>query len=505
MPPPARAAQDTPMKIKSRVLVAIKPFLAPGATACLAAVLIATITFTTFDPRWVVFLSGVLAAAVLATVSRTANARWIIARRTAQLLAARAKFAKEARLRARAEESLARLRTSVELIDEKMPAMLCFVDTEGRVRYHNHAYTRWSGVEGKSIDGRLVADLVGRVVYGQIEEHLREAMQGLDVRYERVQIMRNGDTCRLNVQYLPSYGADGKVAGVFAILTDITRPEDVGDADEQEAVDASHAAGTRLVAALERDEFTLYWQGIDPLGHAPRGPAMREVLLRMNEEEAYHLPPGTFLPVAEELGLLPDIDRWVVRHVVDFAAGIDTPTDSTYMINLSTPTIVDPGFGEFVRDCLATHAIPGKILCFELPETDVLADPAAYREFVGSLDGSGCRFAVSGFGRNPLSLRLLKQLRVDYLKLDGSIVLDVLRSPAQLARVKSINRAAHAAGMSVVAECVEDESTRAALERVETDFAQGFGIALPLPMSALDVPHPAREAPREFLDQLVAA
>ena len=493
------------MKIKSRVLTAVKPFLAPGATACLAALLIATITLNTFDPRWVVFLSGVLAAAVLASVSRTANVRWIIARRTAQLVAARAKLAKEARLRAHAEESLARLRTSVELIDEKMPAMLAFIDTEGRVRYHNHAYTRWSGLEGKSIDGRLVVDLVGRTVFREIEEHIREAMQGHEVRYERVQIMRNGDTCRLNVQYLPSYGADGKVAGVFAILTDITRPEDVGDADQQELADASHAAGTRLVAALERDEFSLYWQAIHPLGHAAQGPVMREVLLRMNEEEAYHLPPGTFLPVAEELGLLPDIDRWVVRHVVDFAAGAGAPADSTYMVKLSAPTIVDPGFGEFVRECLASRAVPGKILCFELPEGDVLADPAAYREFTGSLNGSDCRFAVSGFGRNPLSLRLLKQLRVDFLKLDGGIVLDILRSPVQLAQVKSINRAAHAAGMSVVAECVESDSVRAALEGIGTDFAQGFGIARPLPMSALDLPHRACEAPREFADLQVAA
>ncbi len=493
------------MKINSRVMAAVKPFLAPGATACLAALLIATITLTTFDLRWVIFLSGVLAAAVLAGVSRTANARWIIARRTAQLVGAREKLAKVTRLHAHAEESLARLRTSVELIDEKMPAMLAFIDIEGRVRYHNHAYRRWSGLEGKSIDGRLVVDLVGSIVYGEIEKPLREAMQGRDVRYERVQLMRNGDTCRLNVQYLPSYGADGKVAGVFAILTDITLPEDVGDADEQEAVDASHAAGTRLVAALERNEFTLYWQAIDRLGHAAHGPAMHEVLLRMNEEEAYHLPPGTFLPVAEELGLLPDIDRWVVRHVVDFAAGIGAPADSIYMVNLSAPTIVDPGFGEFVRGRLASCAVPGKVLCFELPEADVLANPAAYREFVGSLDGSGCRFAVSGFGRNPLSLRLLKQLRVDFLKLDGSIVLDILRSPAQLAQVKSINRAAHAAGMSVVAECVESDCTREALDRIGTDFAQGFGVAPPHPMSALDVPHRACEAPREFRDQLVAA
>lgn len=492
------------MNIQKRVINHVKPFLAPAATAGLAALLIATITLT-FDHRWTVFLSGVLAASVLANVSRTANARWTIARRNAQLTATRAKLAKEARLRVHAEECLARLRTSVELIDEKMPAMLAFVDTEGRVRYHNRAYTRWCGLEGNAIDGRLVQDLVGRAVYAEIEQPLREALQGRDVRYERVQLMRNGDTCRLNVQYLPSYGADGKVAGIFAILTDITRPEDFGDADEKELADASHAAGTRLMAALEHDEFSLYWQAIEPLGHAAQGPVMREVLLRMNEEEENHLPPGTFLPVAEELGLLPDIDRWVVRHVVDFAAGIGAPADSMYLVNLSAPTIVDPGFGEYVCERLEASGVSGRSLCLELSEPDVIANPAAYREFVASLDGTGVRFAVSGFGRNPLSLRLLKQLGVDFLKLDGGLVLDVLRSPGQLAQVKAINHAAHAAGMAVIAECVECDGVRDALERAETDFAQGFGIARPRPLSALDVPHRACEAPREFREQEIAA
>jgi EAL domain-containing protein (putative c-di-GMP-specific phosphodiesterase class I) len=218
----------------------------------------------------------------------------------------------------------------------------------------------------------------------------------------------------------------------------------------------------------------------------------------MQEEEDKLLPPGTFLPLAEELGLLHVVDRWVVRHVVDHAAKARAHRDSVYFVNLSAPTIRDPGFAQFVRDCLKSSRVPDHTLCFELPEADVLADPAAYREFIGGLDGTGCRFAVSASVCDLEVIRLLQQLRVDFLKLDGGIVLGMLRSAAGLARVKAINETAHAAGMRIVAECVEDENTRAALTRIGIDFAQGFGIAMPRPIRALDEELALEEAAREI-------
>jgi PAS domain S-box-containing protein len=459
-------------------------YVAVTGAVFLAGALLATISLTTFDPRWVVFLGGVLAAAILAGVSRTVNARWTIARRTSQLNATRARLATEVRLRAHAEEALARERTNVSLIDEALPAMLVYFDAEERVRYHNHAFSRLIGRERGAIDGAQVVDIVGRDAYAGIGPHVKAALQGRDVRYERSQAMPHGESCRLYVQYLPRYDGDGRVAGVFAILTEITRAAGLANEPEPKGDDV----GERLILALENDEFLLHSQAIVPLGHAPRGATFREVLLRMKEEEDKHLPPGMFLPLAEELGMLHEIDRWVVRHVLEFAAKAGHKADAAYFVNLSGPTILDKGFAPFVRAHLKASRAPDNTLCFELPEADLLANPAAYREFVTALDGTGCRFAVTGFGRNLLSIRLLKQLRVDFLKIDAGIVIGTLSSPTALARVKAINDAAHAAGMRTVAECVESEPIRAALARVGTDFAQGFGISKPGPMRLAEDP-----------------
>jgi EAL domain-containing protein (putative c-di-GMP-specific phosphodiesterase class I) len=276
------------------------------------------------------------------------------------------------------------------------------------------------------------------------------------------------------------------VSGIFAILTDITRSEDADGVPHEGRASATPDMGARLLSALARDDFTLYWQAIVPLGAGAAHTPFHEVLLRMKEEEESHLPPGTFLPWAEEFGLLHEIDRWVVRHVVDFAADTQGGTDGAYMVNLSAPTLLDPGFVPIVRERLEARGVPGRVLCFEFTEIQVLSNPAAYRAFVASLKGTGCRFAVSGFGRNPLSLRLLSQLGADFLKLEGGIVLSVAQNPPELARMKAMNNAARAAGMAIIAECVEDEVTRAALQRIGIDFAQGFGIAQPSPMGSPD-------------------
>jgi PAS domain S-box-containing protein len=400
------------------------------------------------------------------------------------LNAAHAKLATEVKLRAHAEDLLARVRNNVDFIDKALPAMLAYVDCDERVRYHNRAFTRWIGLEDKAIDGKSTEDLVGRAAYGEIGQQLKEALQGKDIRYERTQVMPNGKACRLYVQYLPHYSEAGKVAGVFAILTDITRAADlVAEPVVEEKVELDE--GARLISALERDEFTLYYQSIAPLGANAEQGTFCEVLLRMNEEEENHLPPGSFWPLAEELGLLHEIDRWVVGHVLEFAAAVRRTGDAAYFVNLSAATIADPTFAQFVRERLKASRVPDHTLCFEIPEADALGNIGAYREFIAALDGTGCRFAVSGFGCNPLALRLLKQLRVDFLKLDGGIVLNMLSSPNGLAKVNAINLAAHAAGMRTVAQCVETDSTREALEGIDTDFAQGFGIARPRPMSWL--------------------
>ena len=446
---------------------------APASTATgmvlLIALLVTTMSLTAFAPRWTFFLGGILAAAAAASISRAANSGWIVARRTAQLSAAREKLLAESRRRSRAEESLRRLANSVELVDRALPAILAYVDTDERVRYHNHAYTRWCGVQDNLIDGHRVADIIGSAAYRDVQPRLAEAMSGRDVSYERVQLMRDGRICRLQVQYLPHFGASGKVAGTFAILTDVTRSADVASP----ATDTDADIRDRLSRALNEGEFELYCQPISALGH-PDSVRLQEVLVRSKEEERNHLAPGTFFPAAEEAGMLQEIDRWVVDRVIKFAA--ESPQRNVYLLRLAPATLMEPRFAGYVRSRLDSHGLGGEVLCFELPEAEVIAAPSDYQKLIATLAEAGCRFAVSGFDCHTEYLRLFEKLGVEFVKLDGSMVLKMLGNPEAQARIGAINAAAHAAGIRTVADCVEDAGTRAALRGLDTDFAQGFAI-----------------------------
>jgi EAL domain-containing protein (putative c-di-GMP-specific phosphodiesterase class I)/PAS domain-containing protein len=484
------AAQDRRMIKLWRIPAKASPYVAALSTGLLIAMMIATMSITAFERQWIVFLSGALAAAVFAFVSRATNSRWVIARRTSQLNAARAKLATESRLLVAAERELARLGTYHQFADVAMPAKLAYVDDRGVVRYHNHAYASWVNLPGGAIDGRPLEQSLGRTIDSRIETHLMDALQGNEVRYERAQENASGAMGRLFVQYLPRFGDGRRVSGVFVIMTDTTPTEDlrapVAPSAAAIPIDgmapASDAA--RLVAAIEHDEFRLYYQSIAALGAAGEGASFREILLRLKEEEDNLLPPGSFLPVAEEHGLMPQVDRWVVRHVLEAAAVECLGGDPVYFVNVAAQTVAEGSLAAFVRAELASRSLRGSILCFEFPEPDVLANPRAYRDLIAALEGSECRFAVSGVGRNPASIPFFSKLRVNYFKLDGAVVLAVLRDPGALEVVKAINDAAHRAGMQVVAQCVEDEATRAALHRAGTDFVQGFGIAMPRPMQS---------------------
>jgi PAS domain S-box-containing protein len=464
-----------------RIQALAPPLMAAAATVVLTAALVGTISLTQFNVQWTIFLGGMLAAAVIASASHTVNARWLLARRTSQLGVIRERLAVETRMRAIAERGPAR--AGFELVDEMMPAMLAYVDVEGVVRYHNHSYAQWLGLADGAIDGKRVAEVLGGTAYAVIEAGLAEAMQGHEVRYERTQSSR-GETFRLFVQYIPHFAAGGKVAGCFEILTDITHAAAVAPLAPDIAAEAAEAEGStvdRILAALERDDFCLYSQSIVGLGPERDDHELCEVLLRLKEEERNHLPPGSFLPVAEEHGLMPQIDRWVVRKVLD-AASAGARGVTTYMLNVSPQTIAEKPFAVFVREELASREVAAATLGFEFAESDVLANPRAYRDFIGVLEESGCRFAVSGFGLSSASVDSFKQLGAHYLKIDGGLVLSLLRYPGDLAKVKAINQAARAAGLLTVAECVENDVTRAALRHIGTDYAQGFGISMPSPM-----------------------
>jgi EAL domain-containing protein (putative c-di-GMP-specific phosphodiesterase class I) len=238
----------------------------------------------------------------------------------------------------------------------------------------------------------------------------------------------------------------------------------------------------RLRQALDRDELQLYCQPILSL-RAPGGFVMAEVLVRLREEEARMLPPGDFLPVFEHYGMMPELDRWVVSHVVRWVADAQPGGFRSFSINISVQTIGDPEFPGFVAAELRGMKVPPAALTFEIEESSVLARTESASQFAAALKSEGCKVAIDGFAQRSVSFTPLKTLRVDFVKVDGSIVRNLLRSSVAEHKLKAVVRVGETIGVGVIAECVEETDILARLKALNVGYAQGFGIARPAPIA----------------------
>jgi EAL domain-containing protein (putative c-di-GMP-specific phosphodiesterase class I) len=238
----------------------------------------------------------------------------------------------------------------------------------------------------------------------------------------------------------------------------------------------------RLRQALEKDELALYCQPIAALTGAVRYP-LAEVLIRLREEEKALLPPGEFLPVFEHYRLMPDLDRWVVRKVIEhIKRGSRIPR---FALNVSSPTLEDPGFPKAVALELVSAGVPGTALQFEISESDTLSRLEASARFATAIRAVGCGLMVSGFGRRTATFMPLRTLRPDYVKVDGVIVRKILTAPPSEAKLKAILRVGEVMGFQVIAEMVEEPDILLRLNALGVGYAQGFGIQQPHPIEKL--------------------
>jgi len=237
-----------------------------------------------------------------------------------------------------------------------------------------------------------------------------------------------------------------------------------------------------LRKALAGNELTLYCQPIAALSGAVRFP-MAEVLVRMRAEEKALMPPGEFLPAFEEYGLMPELDRWVVRQVIGhLARGSRMPK---FSINLSIQTLEDAGFPKAVAIELVACGVPGTSLLFEIGEVDCLARLESVLRFATAIRTVGCGLMVDGFGRRAASFTPLKSLRPDFVKVDGVIVRKILGVPGSEAKLKAILRVGEVMRYDVIAEMVEDQDILMRLKALGVGYAQGFGIMQPHPIEML--------------------
>jgi EAL domain-containing protein (putative c-di-GMP-specific phosphodiesterase class I) len=237
----------------------------------------------------------------------------------------------------------------------------------------------------------------------------------------------------------------------------------------------------RLRAALENDEFQLYCQPIVDLAKLD-STAFCEVLVRLREEERALVPPGEFLPVFEHFRMMPQLDRWVVRHAAQHLA---RAVKHSLTINISTQTLDDAEFPRFVAAQLAAHKVKADSLGFEIDEADALERPAAARQFAGACRAMGVRLFLDGFGQRSVSFAPIKELGVQFVKVDGAITRKVLTSDVASTKMNAVLRVSEALKFSIVAECVEEQDVLARLKALGCGYAQGFGIYQPHPIASL--------------------
>ncbi|MFO1351058.1 MAG: EAL domain-containing protein [Gammaproteobacteria bacterium] len=247
---------------------------------------------------------------------------------------------------------------------------------------------------------------------------------------------------------------------------------------------------TRISEALENNRFHFYWQPITPVsGVIDYGGVYFEVLLRLEDESGNIAAPAAFLPAAERYGLAVKLDRFVVSRVLEWLAADRERLNCIHLcsINLSGHSLSHREFPEFVIGELQRTGVPGHKICWEITETAAIANLAFAEGFIGALKALGCRFALDDFGSGFSSFAYLKNLPVDFIKIDGAFIRDILNDAVDYALVRSISDIGRMMGRQIIAEFVSNREILAALAEIGVDCAQGDCIGAPQPLAALPV------------------
>ena len=234
----------------------------------------------------------------------------------------------------------------------------------------------------------------------------------------------------------------------------------------------------RIQGAIDENRLILNAQPIVPINTSEYGLHV-ELLVRIITEHGDIVQPGSFLPAAERYGISPQIDRWVVNHVFNW---ISENSDfvvnniNTIAINLSGLTLSDDKFLDDLIDTIFSFDVPAEKLCFEITETALVTNLTKARKFIQALRRLGCKFSLDDFGSGLSSFAYLKNLQVDYLKIDGMFVRDILNDPIDNALVKSINEMGKVMGKKTIAEFVENKEILEKIKEIGVDYAQGYGV-----------------------------
>jgi diguanylate cyclase (GGDEF)-like protein len=242
----------------------------------------------------------------------------------------------------------------------------------------------------------------------------------------------------------------------------------------------------RLTRAMQAGHFQLYYQPIVGLSDAMREPHY-ELLLRLHDE-AYPVLPMAFIPAAERYQIMPTIDRWVIEHTLEQCTDHLPALRAKQVvlgINLSGASLSNAQFQSFIRQAMREHVEIAPHLCFEITETAAISNLESVQSLIEDMKTLGCRFALDDFGSGLSSFAYLHNMGVDYLKIDGAFVRDMVRNRVDAAMVEAIAKVARIMGIRTMAEYVEDQATADALKDLGVDYGQGHYFAEAQPFSRL--------------------
>lgn len=242
---------------------------------------------------------------------------------------------------------------------------------------------------------------------------------------------------------------------------------------------------SQIQLALEKDWFVLYCQPIVSTSTEHNEPHHYEILIRMRNTQGQLISPMSFLPAAERYNLMPEVDRWIITHVIKQIQKHPLPEGTMIAINLSGNSLSDHKFLDFVIDQLQNKKIDACQFCFEITETAAIINLSHVTAFISTLRKLGCKFSLDDFGSGLSSFTYLKNLNVDYLKIDGAFVRDMNNDLIDKSMVEAINQIGHVMSIKTIAEFVEDKKTFEVLQEMGIDYAQGYYFSKPFAFEKL--------------------
>jgi diguanylate cyclase (GGDEF)-like protein len=241
----------------------------------------------------------------------------------------------------------------------------------------------------------------------------------------------------------------------------------------------------RLKKAFEAGNFRLVAQPIHSLDPKEFKKSFHhyEVLIRLYDEKENPIPPDEFIPAAEYYSMMPRLDRWVVRKLLqslrDITQRVPCPI---FAVNLSGQSLDEPDFLQFVLEEIRIAGVSPGMVCFEITERVAIHNIELAQKFIETLKSLGCSFSLDDFGTGVSSFAYLKSLPVDYLKIDGSFIKDIANDEVAEAMVRSVNQVGHLMGVKVIAEYVENDQVMQIIREIGVDYGQGYGISKPIPL-----------------------